>query len=72
MLGQLGYCSVTLDGGKRHLRLEGRVWFRRGRLFIVSPVHADYRRRQAEILLIDLFKFAGPALSAAYPHPGNG
>src|SRR6476660_4937548 len=24
MLGQLGQCPVALDGGKRHLRLEGR------------------------------------------------
>jgi len=38
------------------------AWFRRGRLFMVSPVHGDYRRCQAEIPLIDLFKFVGPAL----------
>lgn len=25
------------------------MWFRRGRLFMVSPVHGDYRHRQAEI-----------------------
>ena len=29
--------SIALDGGQRHSRLEGGVWFRRGRLFIVSP-----------------------------------
>jgi hypothetical protein len=37
-------------------------WFRRGRLFMVSPVPGDYRRLQAETPLIDLFKFAEPAL----------
>jgi hypothetical protein len=42
--------------------LNADVWFRRGRLFMVSPVHGDYRRCQAETPLIDLFKFAEPAL----------
>jgi hypothetical protein len=42
--------------------LKAGVWFRRGRLFMVSPVHGDYRRLQAETPLIVLFKFAGPAL----------
>jgi hypothetical protein len=42
--------------------LKAGVWFRRGRLFMVSPVRGDYRRCQAEIPLIDLFKFASPAL----------
>ncbi|OIQ67629.1 hypothetical protein GALL_507890 [mine drainage metagenome] len=40
------------------------MWFRRGRLFMVAPVRGDYCRRQAEIPLIDLFKFASPALIA--------
>jgi hypothetical protein len=62
VLGQLSYRPVALDGGKRHLRLESR-WFRRGRLFMVSPVRGDHRRFQAETPLIDLFKFAEPALS---------
>jgi hypothetical protein len=31
---------------------------------MVSPVHGDYRRCQAETPLIDLFKFAEPALSS--------
>jgi len=44
--------------------LKAGVWFRRGRLFMVSPVHGDYRRCQAEIPLIGLFKFAEPALFA--------
>jgi hypothetical protein len=30
---------------------------------MVSPVHGDYRRCQAEIPLIVLFRFPGPALS---------
>jgi len=42
--------------------LKAGGWFQRGRLFTVSPVHGDYRRCQAEIPLIDLFKFAEPAL----------
>jgi hypothetical protein len=44
--------------------LKAGVWFRRGRLFIVSPDSRAYRaRRQAEIPLSVLFKFASPALS---------
>jgi hypothetical protein len=31
---------------------------------MVSPVHGDYRRLQAEIPLSDLFKFAEPALKS--------
>jgi hypothetical protein len=43
--------------------LKAGLWFRRGRLFMVSPVRGDHRRFQAETPLIDLFKFAEPALS---------
>ncbi|MDH2357262.1 hypothetical protein QCM80_42855, partial [Bradyrhizobium sp. SSUT112] len=46
--------------------LKAGVWFRRGRLFMVSPVHGDYYRGQAETPLIDLFKFAEPALATRY------
>src|SRR6266702_8106397 len=42
--------------------LKAGEWFRRGRLFMVSPVHGDYRRCQAEIPLIVLSRFPGPAL----------
>jgi ribitol 2-dehydrogenase len=37
---------------------------------MVSPVHGDYRRCQAETPLIDLFKFAEPALNVhdVLPH----
>jgi hypothetical protein len=42
--------------------LKAGLWFRRGRLFMVSPVRGDHRRFQAETPLIDLFKFAEPAL----------
>src|SRR5260370_12367818 len=45
--------------------LKAGVWFRRGRLFMVSPVRGDHRRFQAETPLIDLFKFAEPALYIA-------
>jgi hypothetical protein len=44
--------------------LKAGEWFRRGRLLMVSPVHGDYRRCQAEIPLIVLFRFPGPALGA--------
>src|SRR5450759_3009907 len=45
------------------LALKAGVWFRRGLLLIVSPVRGYHRRYQAETPLIDLFKFAEPALS---------
>src|SRR5712675_3430111 len=44
--------------------LKAAEWFRRGRLFMVSPVHGDYRRCQAEIPLIVLSRFPGPALGS--------
>jgi len=44
--------------------LKAGLWFRRGRLFMVSPVRGDHRRFQAETPLIALFKFAEPALNA--------
>jgi hypothetical protein len=37
LLRQLSQRPIALDGGKRHLRLKAGVWFRRGRLFMVSP-----------------------------------
>jgi hypothetical protein len=46
--------------------LKAGLWFRRGRLFMVSPVCGDHRRFQAETPLIDLFKFAEPALTTKY------
>jgi hypothetical protein len=51
--------------------LKAAVWFRRGRLFMVSPVRGDYRRCQAEIPLIDLFKFAEPALQSGFTEVGT-
>jgi hypothetical protein len=42
--------------------LKAAEWFRRGRLFMVSPVRGDHRRIQAEIPLIVLSRFPGPAL----------
>src|SRR5690349_9703866 len=42
--------------------LKAGEWFRRGRLLMVSPVHGDYCRIQAEIPLIALCRFPGPAL----------
>jgi hypothetical protein len=52
--------------------LKAGVWFRRGRLLMVSPVRGDYRRCQAEIPLIVLFKFAEPALFRSPGSAGNG
>src|SRR6516225_3426518 len=43
--------------------LKAGEWFRRGRLLMVSPVHGDYRRCQAEIPLIVLCRFPEPALN---------
>jgi hypothetical protein len=43
--------------------LKAGEWFRRGRLLMVSPVHGDYRRCQAEIPLIVLSKLPRPALT---------
>jgi hypothetical protein len=42
--------------------LKAAEWFRRGRLVMVSPVRGDHRRIQAEIPLIVLSRFPGPAL----------
>src|SRR6516225_7803073 len=46
--------------------LKAGEWFRRGRLLMVSPVHGDYRRCQAEIPLIVLCRFPGPAVTPFY------
>jgi hypothetical protein len=42
--------------------LKAGKWFRRGRLLMVSPVHGDHRRCQAEIPLIVLCRFPEPVL----------
>jgi hypothetical protein len=42
--------------------LNTGVWFRRGRLLIVSPVRGHHRRYQAETPPIPLSRFAEPAL----------
>jgi energy-coupling factor transporter ATP-binding protein EcfA2 len=51
--------------------LKAGEWFRRGRLLMVSPVHGDYRRCQAEIPLIVLFRFPGPALTITLSRPNG-
>jgi hypothetical protein len=43
--------------------LNTGVWFRRGRLLIVSPVRGHHRRYQAETPLIPLSRFAEPAIN---------
>jgi hypothetical protein len=48
--------------------LNTGVWFRRGRLLIVSPVRGHHRRYQAETPLIPLSRFAEPALYFSRPH----
>jgi hypothetical protein len=45
--------------------LNTGVWFRRGRLLIVSPVRGHHRRYQAETPLIPLSRFAEPAMNAS-------
>jgi hypothetical protein len=69
-LGWTSKCSEPLSGlqgeggsGRRQGRPNRRP-AGRGRLLMVSPVHGDYRRCQAEIPLIALFKFAEPALTS--------
>src|SRR6266852_4398954 len=52
-----------LTAARATFALKAGEWFRRGRLLMVSPVHGDYRRCQAEIPLIVLFRFPGPALT---------
>src|SRR5712671_1617918 len=52
-----------LTAARATFALKAGEWFRRGRLLMVSPVHGDYRRCQAEIPLIVLFRFPGPALN---------
>jgi hypothetical protein len=42
--------------------LNAGVWFRRGRLLMVSPVRSHLGRCQAETPLIPLSRFAEPAL----------
>src|SRR5450631_4411525 len=51
-----------LTAARATFALKADEWFRRGRLLMVSPVHGDYRRCQAEIPLIILCRFPGPAL----------
>jgi hypothetical protein len=45
--------------------LKAGLWFRRGRLLIVSPGRGHSRRLQADIPLIDMSRFAEPLLPAA-------
>src|SRR5450631_885599 len=53
------------------LALKAGVWLRRGLLLIVSPVRGYHRRYQAETPLIDLFKFASPALIPSMHRRGS-
>jgi hypothetical protein len=64
VLGQLSYRPVALDASAT-FALKAGLRFRRGRLFMVSSVRGDHRRFQAETPLIDLFKFAKPALDSS-------
>ena len=56
-----------LTAARATFALKAGEWFRRGRLLMLSPGHGDYRRCQAEIPLIVLFRFPGPALPADTP-----
>src|ERR1700756_4491063 len=59
-----------LTAARATFALKAGEWFRRGRLLMVSPVHGDYRRYQAEIPLIALSKFPRPALHSAINDEG--
>src|SRR6202022_2582133 len=68
-LGWTSKCSASwamvrspLTAARATFALKAAEWFRRGRLLMVSPVHGDHRRCQAEIPLIVLSKFPRPAL----------
>src|ERR1700731_1641336 len=68
-LGWTSKCSASwamvrspLTAARATFALKAGEWFRRGRLLMVSPVHGDYRRYQAETPLIALSKFPRPAL----------
>src|ERR1700751_3083161 len=71
-LGWTSKCSASwamvrspLTAARATFALKAAEWFRRGRLLMDSPVHGDYRRSQAEIPLIVLCRFPGPALSSS-------
>ncbi|MGZ8388448.1 MAG: hypothetical protein ACXW3R_09745, partial [Rhodoplanes sp.] len=51
-----------LTAAKATFALNAGVWFRRGRLLMVSPVRSHLGRCQAETPLIPLSRFAEPAL----------
>jgi hypothetical protein len=50
-----------LTAASATIALKAELRFRRGRLFMVSPVRGDHRRFQAETPLIALFKLAESA-----------
>ena len=64
LLRQLSQCSIALDGSNRHLRFKAGVWFRRGRLLIVSDCWAPRARCQAETPLVSPVIYVKPALFA--------
>ncbi len=69
-LGSWAIVRSPLTAASATFALKAGVWFRRGRLFMVSPDSRAYRaRRQAETPLSVLFKFASPALKAIQLHP---
>src|ERR1700741_2927447 len=70
-LGWTSKCSASwaivrspLMAARATFALKAGEWFRRGRLLMVSPVHGNYRRCQAEIPLIVLSRFPRPALAS--------
>jgi hypothetical protein len=66
LLGQFHQRLLAPDRCKRHLRLESGVWFRRGRLVMLSCFRRICRA-QAEIPLIFVSKLAEPPLGAILP-----
>jgi hypothetical protein len=68
-LGWMSKCATSwaivrspLMAASATLALKAGEWFRRGRLLVVSPVHGDYRRIQAETPLI-VFQISGTGSS---------
>jgi len=51
--------------------LKAGLWFRRGRLVMVSPVSGIYAKVRQKFHLSPLFKFPKPALLFRHPNAGR-
>lgn len=64
LLRQFHQRLLTPDGGKRHLCLEIGVWFRRGRLVMVSPASGIQAKVRQKFHLSQLCSFPEPPLNS--------